>query len=158
MANKPYKFKIPAGTVNTVQELHKQLDLSRGNGFRIDKLQFQIPDLDAIATSDLAALQITNVSRSGESALLNIDDPTEILTLGKEFQSLGTNGPEVANELRKTGLIWHDLEIIIVDENFYLTALITGQDAAIDAFLKIWGNYIDIDPAVAQEIQGGAAL
>lgn len=84
MANIPIKTTITQTATNAVKSSEFNLDFTKGNAFRIDRIQLQITDYDAIADADDWVFQIATEDNNG-GTLLTIDDEHEILTLAKQY-------------------------------------------------------------------------
>lgn len=82
MPNIPRKFKLTQTSTNGIVTKEFNLDKTKGNAFRIDKIQVCIPDFDAIADGDEWCLQLCTEEKT---ALLEINDDDEILTIGERF-------------------------------------------------------------------------
>jgi len=135
-----YKFNLPApATLNKVSSTRFLLDPKKGGSFFIEKAFLQIPDRDAIATTDAIGFQISTRDNSDGSTLYEISSEFSIFTwYKKETFTQDDRGlkddPSVCIEI-------DGIKGTMLPGTFYLNHLITGQDGAIDAELVLEGNY-----------------
>lgn len=140
-----YKRKINAPTtVNKVKSEQVQLDKELGRGFRIEKAWLSIPSADTIVAGDKIGFQITTEDRSEEADLLDINDEQEVFTYMETHTDYGTAGVAIKETIRDgfeiPGIAGTMLDLSMSN---YWNVLITGQDGAIESYIKVLGNFVD---------------
>lgn len=143
MGNKLYKFAIDApATVNKTKSYLLPLNKNDGEGFRIEKMWIQSPDLDAIAATDRIIVQFSTLARNEETTVFEIISEYEIFTHVFDFHLA-----EAAIESLVDPTVCMEVPDVVgtifdCGKKNYITHLQTGQDGAIDLNVKILGQYI----------------
>jgi hypothetical protein len=145
MSNKQLKFKIDApATQNKVKSMDFTLDESKGNAFRIEKIQICIPDLDAVVSTDSWTFQISTQDQNENAALYDIESEYEILTIGEGWQFTADDPLDLTVKYAGKWFTKEVEGIFITANKFYLNQLILGQDGAIVMYVKVIGQYVNL--------------
>jgi hypothetical protein len=150
MANIPIKGSITQAAANGYIDSEMNLDKSKGNAFRIDRVELQITDFDALATGDRYTMQIVSNEKTD---IIEIDDPHEILTLGEEYTFAAAG---VTNEQIRVKKTFPNLESFITQNKFWIGFKTVGQDAAETLNYKIYGQYVNLKQKDLDRIKDGA--
>lgn len=149
MTNKKYNVSLEApSTADKVVSEKFQIDNDLGNMFRIEKAFVAFPEQDAEATGDQIGFQITTKSNNGAAALLEITDKNAVFTWLKEYNVLGTNGPQVLNYAASKMIPIEGIEGTLLEagKDYYWNSICTGQDAAdVTTELVIIGHGVSTD-------------
>jgi hypothetical protein len=148
--NIPFKLLIK-DVNNAVKSTEQTLHFPSGkNAYRISKIRFSFPALDTVAAGDYAGLQLAYKDLNADS-LLEISDDAEIFTYIN--QMIGTKAgtvdlrTDVAEQIRTviTLLDGRDFsDLFIVKDKFWINAINSGQDGAIDCHIEISGKYVKL--------------
>ena len=155
MANIPIRGKITQDAEDASKTSEFNLDLTKGNAFRIDKIVLQA---DLVKPVDTAYIHF-QIAAEESASLLTLDDPNEILTLGHLFNHGSEVGEITHGHVNGPGgESFEGLEAFITDAKFWMHINTEGQTGVKTVYFKIYGQYVHLKQKDLERIRSGATF